>query len=88
MIRRDPARRKILWPLPWVADSGRTSGGVLVQNGMRPLDPDDSAFILFLAFENQPGAMFEQVGHRVFAPSREEAARVMEQNCMFQPGGR
>jgi DNA-binding transcriptional regulator LsrR (DeoR family) len=87
MIRRDPPSRKNimvtsmggrLWSHKWWG-SGPSS--------MRPLDPDDSAFILFLAFENQPGTMFEQVGHRVFAPSREQAAKVMEQNCMFQPGG-
>jgi hypothetical protein len=57
-------------------------------SSMRPLDPDDSAFILFLAFENETGTMFEQVGHRVFAPSKEQAAAVMEDNCMFQPGGK
>jgi DNA-binding transcriptional regulator LsrR (DeoR family) len=88
MVRRDPpSRRNImvtsmggrLWSHRWWA-SGPSS--------MRPLDPDDSAFILFLAFENQPGTMFEQVGHRVFAPSREQAAAVMQHNCMFQPGGK
>jgi len=57
-------------------------------NTMRPLDPDDSAFILFMALENQPGTMFDQVGHRVFTDSREEAAAVMEEHCMFQPGGK
>jgi DNA-binding transcriptional regulator LsrR (DeoR family) len=56
-------------------------------NSMRPLDPDDSAFILFQAFENEPGTMFDQVGHRVFAESREQAIRVMKDHCMFQPGG-
>ncbi len=57
-------------------------------NSMRPLDPDDSAFILFMALENEQGTMFDQVGHRVFAGSREQAAAVMEEHCMFQPGGR
>jgi DNA-binding transcriptional regulator LsrR (DeoR family) len=56
-------------------------------NSMRPLDPDDSAFILFQAFENEPGTMFDQVGHRVFAESRDQAIRVMKDHCMFQPGG-
>ena len=88
MVRRDPPRRRNimvtsmggrLWSHKWWG----TGPSI-----MRPLDPDDSAFILFLAFENQPGAMFEQVGHKVFAPSRDEAAKVMEQSCMFQPGGK
>ena len=87
MIRRDPpSRRNImvtsmggrLWSHKWWASG---------PSNMRPLDPDDSAFILFLAFENQSGAMFEQVGYRVFAPSRQQAAEVMEHNCMFLPGG-
>lgn len=57
-------------------------------SSMRPLDPDDSAFILFLAFENQSGTMFDQVGHKVFAEKREHARAVMKEHCMFQPGGK
>jgi hypothetical protein len=57
-------------------------------NSMRPLDPDDSAFILFMSLENEDGAMFDQVGHRVFTGSREQAAAVMADHCMFQTGGK
>jgi len=87
-IRRDPPKRRSvmvtsmggrLWSHKWWRSGS---------NSMCPLDPDDSAFILFLAFENEPGAMFDQVGHRVFATSREHAAAVMEEHCMFQQGGK
>ncbi len=87
MISRNPPSRKIIMV---TSMGGRLWSHQWWRNGpssMRPLDPDDAAFLLFLALENEPGTMFDQVGHRVFAASRKQAVTVMSEHCMFQPGG-
>jgi DNA-binding transcriptional regulator LsrR (DeoR family) len=87
MIKRNPPSRRNIMV---TSMGGRLWSHQWWRNGpssMRPLDPDDSAFLLFLALENETGTMFDQVGHRVFAASRKQAVAVMSEHCMFQPGG-
>lgn len=53
----------------------------------RPLDADDAARMLALAFEGEPGTAFSQVTYPLFANSPEDATATMESHCMFLPDG-
>lgn len=53
----------------------------------RPIDADDAAFVLALAFENEPGTKFSQVTNPLFATNAKEAKRAIEQFCPFLPDG-
>ncbi len=54
----------------------------------RPLDADDAAFVLALAFENESGMHFSQVTYPLFASSQKEARSTIEKGCPFLPGGK
>lgn len=53
----------------------------------RPLDADDSAFGLALAFEKQRGTSFRQIGVRLFATDKRQAQASIKENCLFLPDG-
>lgn len=85
--RRPPSRRDIritplsgrIWTHRWHA-AGRPSI-------YRPLDADDAARLLAIAFENEPGTRFSQVTYPIFAQDKEEAESIMREHCPFWPDG-
>lgn len=53
----------------------------------RPIDADDAAFVLALAFENEPGTKFSQVAHPLFAANSPEAKSIIKEFCPFLTDG-
>ncbi|HEX6184927.1 MAG TPA: hypothetical protein VFZ44_13665 [Pyrinomonadaceae bacterium] len=53
----------------------------------RPIDADDAAFVLALAFEKEPGTKFSQVAHPLFAANSSEATAIIEEFCPFLANG-
>jgi len=87
VIRRRPPLRKdvLITPL-----CGRIWSHFWQAHGptiTRPLDADDAAFLLALAFENEPGTRFSQVAYPLFAANAEEATTIMKDHCPFLPNG-
>jgi len=87
-IRRTPPPRREIRISPL---SGRIWIGSWQEDGpenlQRPLDADDAARLLALAYEHEPGTRFSQIGHPLYAESALAAKRIIKQECMFQPGG-
>jgi DNA-binding transcriptional regulator LsrR (DeoR family) len=52
-----------------------------------PLDADDSAFLLYVAFMNEPGTRFSQISLPVFAHSSREAKTLIRGHCAALPDG-
>jgi DNA-binding transcriptional regulator LsrR (DeoR family) len=52
-----------------------------------PLDADDSAFFLYLAFLNEVGTRFSQISLPLFARSRREAKELIRNHCPARPDG-
>ena len=52
-----------------------------------PLDADDSAFFLYMAFLNEPGTRFSQISRPLFAETPREAKRLIAAHCPALPGG-
>ena len=52
-----------------------------------PLDADDSAFFLYLAFLNEVGTRFSQISLPLFARSRREAKALIRNHCPARPDG-
>jgi len=81
--RKPPARSEIrISPL-----SGRIWTGswqeASAENLQRPLDADDAARMLALAYEHERGTRFSQIGHPLYAESREIAQRIIVED--FSP---
>src|SRR5690606_36331923 len=53
----------------------------------RPLDPDDNAFVLASAFEQQPGTKFSQIGNALYSASEREAEQAIQMFAAFLPNG-
>lgn len=88
-IRRNPSSRSEIRISPlsgriWIG-SWQEAGA---DNLQRPLDADDAARMLALAYEHERGTRFSQIGRPLYAESREIAQRIIVQECAFQPGGR
>ncbi len=87
-IRRTPPPRREIRITPL---SGRIWIGSWQEDGLenleRPLDADDTARLLAVAYEREPGTRFSQIGHPLYAPSSQAAARIIRGECIFQPGG-
>lgn len=87
-IRRTPPPRREIRITPL---SGRIWIGSWQEDGpdnlQRPLDADDAARLLAVAYEHEPGTRFSQIGHPLYAASARAAARIIKEECMFQPGG-
>jgi DNA-binding transcriptional regulator LsrR (DeoR family) len=88
LIRRRPTFRKRvqisplsgrMWTHSWEVDGPHIT---------RPLDADDAAFSLALAFDRQEGTRFTQISHPLFASDSIQAKKYMEAFCPFLPGGR
>ncbi|HKQ05965.1 MAG TPA: sugar-binding domain-containing protein [Blastocatellia bacterium] len=85
--RMPPLRRGVritpisgrIWTHSWKVDGSKIE---------RPLDADDAAFVLSLAFENEPGTRFSQVAYPLFVSSQQEAAEIMNTGCPFLPGAK
>jgi DNA-binding transcriptional regulator LsrR (DeoR family) len=84
--RRPPSRRDVrVSPL-----SGRIWAHFADFSGpniLRPLDPDDAAFALALAFEHQPGTQLSQVALPLYAVDSAQARDWMKAHCPFKPDG-
>jgi DNA-binding transcriptional regulator LsrR (DeoR family) len=53
-----------------------------------PLDADDSAFFMYVSFQNQLGTRFSQISQPLFAKSAREAQYLIKAHCPALPGGR
>jgi DNA-binding transcriptional regulator LsrR (DeoR family) len=87
-IRRAPRpRREIrisplsgrIWTGSWQPDGP--------QNLQRPLDADDAARLLALAYEHEPGTRFSQIGHPLYVASADAAQQIIKEECVFGPRG-
>jgi DNA-binding transcriptional regulator LsrR (DeoR family) len=88
LIRRRPIFRKRvqisplsgrMWTHSWEVDGPHIT---------RPLDADDAAFSLALAFDRQEGTRFTQISHPLFVSDPAQARKYMEAFCPFLPGGK
>lgn len=77
-IRISPLSGRI-WTRDW-----ELSGPYHIQ---RPLDPDDSAHMLALAFANETGAGFRQISDPLFVSDKNEAKAIMDSNRLFSADG-
>jgi DNA-binding transcriptional regulator LsrR (DeoR family) len=85
--RTPPPRREIrISPL-----SGRIWTGSWQENGtgnlQRPLDADDAARLLAMAYEHEPGTRFSQVGYPLYEDDAKLAAQLIKDECVFGPKG-
>jgi DNA-binding transcriptional regulator LsrR (DeoR family) len=85
--RMPPSRREIrisplsgrIWTGAWQPDGP--------ENLQRPLDADDAARLLALAYEHEPGTRFSQIGHPLYVASPEAAQQIIREECVFGPRG-
>lgn len=85
--RNPPSRRDIritplsgrLWTGSWQMDGP--------DNLERPLDADDSAFILGMAFSAEPGTRFSQISYPIYAESCSKAQEILRGHCAALPDG-
>jgi hypothetical protein len=85
--RSSPTQRDVrISPL-----SGRIWTGSWQEDGPdnldRPLDSDDAARLLALAYEHEPGTRFSQVGLPLYQQDEETVARISDEECVFRAGG-
>ncbi|MBS1791655.1 MAG: hypothetical protein JST85_28355 [Acidobacteria bacterium] len=84
--RRPPSRKHVritplsgrIWTRFWEAR------GSLIK---RPLDADDAARMLALAFENEPGTVFSQIAYPLFISDHEKPSAIMNEHSWFLPDG-
>jgi DNA-binding transcriptional regulator LsrR (DeoR family) len=77
-IRISPLSGRI-WTGSWQVNS--------TDNLERPLDADDAARLLALAYEHEAGTRFSQIGHPLYALQSKVAKRIIKEQCVFSPGG-
>jgi DNA-binding transcriptional regulator LsrR (DeoR family) len=85
--RTSPTQRDVrISPL-----SGRIWTGSWQEDGPdnleRPLDSDDAARLLALAYEREPGTRFGQVGLPLYQQDEKTVRRILEEECVFKAGG-
>lgn len=88
VIRRRPPARKNIRITPLCGRVWTHSWQVHGPHIARPLDADDAAFVLALAFENEKGTSFNQIAFPLFASDKKEAETNIKGHCPFLPGGR
>jgi DNA-binding transcriptional regulator LsrR (DeoR family) len=86
IMRMSPSQRDVrISPL-----SGRMWNGAWQEDGhenlQRPLDSDDAARLLGLAYEREPGTRFSQIGLPLYQ-DEDSVKRVIAEECVFKSGG-
>jgi DNA-binding transcriptional regulator LsrR (DeoR family) len=87
-IKRNPRPAKEIRITPlcgrlWTGEWQVGGSDILEQ----PLDADDNAFVLAVAFDRELGTRFSQIGHPLYTSGSAEACHIMKEHCAFLPDG-
>src|SRR5260370_25298119 len=83
-VKRNPRPAKEIRITPlcgrlWTGEWQVGGNDVLEQ----PLDADDNAFVLAVAFDREAGTRFSQIGCPLYASGHDEARHIMKEHCAF-----